>query len=114
MKAIEFEHIYKTYQTKAGAVEALKDITFSIEEGEIFGKFDKGLNGLSGPMFHQQVKMFITYIAESDSSKFKELVIQIQKGGSFKKSFSDIMATDIQGMWMQFISYIETSLMNYK
>lgn len=37
MPAIKFTDIKKTYLTKVGPVEALEGITFSIEEGEIFG-----------------------------------------------------------------------------
>ena len=43
MAFIEIEHLEKTYQAKSGDTEALKDVNFSIEEGEIFG-----IIGLSG------------------------------------------------------------------
>ena len=82
------------------------------KEGKIFASFHKALNGLSRPMFHKQVKMFVTYIAESDSLKFKSLVLKIQNGESFKKSFKEIMETDIQGKWVQFMSYLRTNMLN--
>lgn len=37
MKLIELKHITKTFQTKDGDVHAVKDVTLSIQEGEIFG-----------------------------------------------------------------------------
>lgn len=40
---IRVEHLYKSFQTKEGTVDAAKDISFSIEKGDIFG-----IIGLSG------------------------------------------------------------------
>lgn len=34
---IKFDHVYKTFSTKAGQVQALKDISLNVEKGEIFG-----------------------------------------------------------------------------
>lgn len=34
---IRFEHLSKTFQTKDGAFEALKDVSFEIEKGDIYG-----------------------------------------------------------------------------
>ncbi len=66
------------------------------EEGEIFGSFNSALNGLSGPMFHKQAKMFVTYLIESDSLRFKSLLREIQMGESFNETFNKIMASGIQ------------------
>ena len=49
MPIIEVEHLCKTYQSKAGEVKALKDISLSIEEGEIFGVI--GLSGAGKSTF---------------------------------------------------------------
>ena len=35
---IRFEHLSKTFQTKDGAFEALKDVSFEIEKGDIYGR----------------------------------------------------------------------------
>ncbi|MBR6173640.1 MAG: ATP-binding cassette domain-containing protein [Eubacterium sp.] len=43
MAVIELEKVNKTYSGKTGAVQALKDVSLSVEEGEIFGVI-----GLSG------------------------------------------------------------------
>lgn len=37
MNAIEINNLSKTYESKAGNVEALKDVSFSIKQGEFFG-----------------------------------------------------------------------------
>lgn len=43
MPAIEVHHLYKTFEQKGGSVEALKDISLRIEEGDIYG-----IIGMSG------------------------------------------------------------------
>ncbi|MFC2119585.1 hypothetical protein ACFLQ4_00800 [Bacteroidota bacterium] len=77
------------------------------EEGEIFGSFDNALNGLSGPMFHKQAKMFVTYIINSDSLKFKSFLIKIQEGESFSETFNNVMGLKIQNVWAQFLLHLE-------
>mgnify|MGYP002520163014 FL=1 len=42
-RMIELKHLSKTYHSSAGTVEALKDISLTIADGEIFGVI-----GLSG------------------------------------------------------------------
>ena len=37
MPAIEVRHLYKTFEQKDGAVEALRDISLLIGEGDIYG-----------------------------------------------------------------------------
>ena len=34
---IRFEHVSKTFQTKNGPFDALKDVSFEIEKGDIYG-----------------------------------------------------------------------------
>ena len=77
------------------------------EEGEIFGSFNSALNGLSGPMFHKQVKMFVTFIIESDSLKFNSFLRGVQNGESFNESFNNIMGSRIQDKWAQFLSQLK-------
>lgn len=43
MSVIEVRHLYKTFEQKEGAVEALKDISLQIEAGDIYG-----IIGMSG------------------------------------------------------------------
>jgi hypothetical protein len=77
------------------------------EEGEIFGSFNSALNGLSGPMFHKQAKMFVTWLIESDSLKFNSFLREIQKGAPFGETFNNIMGSGIQDKWVQFVSQLK-------
>lgn len=76
------------------------------EEGEIFGSLHEASNGLSGPMFHRQVKMFVTWLIESDSLMFKSFLRKIQNGESFNESFNNIMGSGIKDKWVQFLSHL--------
>ena len=78
-----------------------------VEEGEIFGSFSAALNGLSGPMFHMQVKMFVTWLAETNSRKFRSFILAIQKGESFSKSFQAIIGSSVQEKWSRFVSMLK-------
>jgi len=73
------------------------------EEGDILGTVSGAANGLSGPMFHQQAKMFVTYIIESDSLKFNSFILKIQEGEPFSETFNKIMGTSIQDKWENFL-----------
>lgn len=77
------------------------------EEGEIFGSFGNALNGLSGPMFHKQAKMFVTYIINSDSLKFKSFLSKIQEGESFSETFNNVMGLKIEDKWAQFLLHLK-------
>ena len=37
MSIVKIENLYKTFHTKNGDIQALKDINLSIEQGDIFG-----------------------------------------------------------------------------
>ena len=54
-------------------------------------------------MFHQQAKMFVTYIIESDSLKFNLFLLEIQEGTTFSETFNKIMETSIQDKWKGFL-----------
>jgi len=84
------------------------------EEGEIFGSFNSALNGLSGPMFHKQAKMFVTYIIELDSLKFNSFLREIQNGESFIESFNNIMGSGIQYKWVQFLEQLSVEKQGMK
>ncbi|MCW8960383.1 MAG: hypothetical protein OQK29_02395, partial [Ignavibacteriaceae bacterium] len=77
------------------------------EEGEIFGSFGNALNGLSGPMFHKQAKMFVTYIINSDSLKFNLFLRKIQNGESFSETFNNVMGSGIQDKWAKFLLHLK-------
>lgn len=73
------------------------------EEGDILGTVSGAANGLPGPVFHQQAKLFVTYIIESDSLKFNSFLLEIQEGEPFNESFNKIMGTTIQDKWKGFL-----------
>jgi len=76
------------------------------EEGDILGTVSGAANGLSGPMFHQQAKMFVTYIIESDSLKFNSFLLEIQEGEPFSETFNKIMGASIQDKWENFLLHL--------
>ena len=77
------------------------------EEGDILGTVRGAANGLSGPIFHQQAKMFVTYIIESDSLKFNSFILEIQEGESFSETFNKIMGTSIKDKWENFLLHLK-------
>jgi len=58
-------------------------------------------------MFHKQVKMFVTFIIESDSLKFNSFLREILNGESFSESFYNKMNSRIQDKWRLFLSQLE-------
>lgn len=87
----------------------------SIKEGRHFilperGGFLKSLPkiikaaSITGPMFHKQVKMFVGYLNSINPEAFKKLVLAVQSGDAFTKSFVIHFEMDPQEMWSQFKS----------
>ena len=76
------------------------------EEGEIFGSLNSAFNGLSGPMFHKQVKMFTTWLIESDPLKFKSFLQEIQNDKSFRESIKNRFGYDVPELWKKFIQQL--------
>ncbi len=79
------------------------------EEGKPFSRERGELNGLTFPMYHQQVKLFVTYLAETNPLRFKKLILKIQNGESFSKSFNKTMETDIKSKWTQFFVHLNNN-----
>ena len=52
---ITLENISKTYQTKDGTVEALKDVSLTIEKGDIFGIIGMSGAGIFWNAQHQEL-----------------------------------------------------------
>ncbi|MBQ8983229.1 MAG: ATP-binding cassette domain-containing protein, partial [Lachnospiraceae bacterium] len=61
MSEIVLEHVCKSFTTKDGTVEALKDISLTIEQGEIFGVI-----GMSGAGKSTLVRC-MNFLEEPDS-----------------------------------------------
>lgn len=77
------------------------------DKSKVFGSWHRETKGLSGPMYHKQVKMFVTFIADSSPLNFNDLIIEIQNGKSFKKSFNNSMGNTTHYYWNLFVSSIE-------
>lgn len=86
------------------AIDAiLKGKHFVVDEnGSFLRPFHKAFSGLSGQMFHKQNKMFVKYIKDSNPGKYKQFLLEIQKGASFAKSFSTNFGITVNGMFERF------------
>ncbi len=74
------------------------------EKGRFFKSLTKIIEeaGLTGPMFHKQNKMFVHYLNNTNPEAFKKLVLAIQNGERFSKSFISHFKMNPQQMWNQF------------
>ena len=79
------------------------------ENGKFLRPFHKAFPGLSGRMFHKQNKMFVKYIKDSNPEKYKQFLLEIQKGASFAKSFPANFGTTVSGMFERFKTYISSN-----
>jgi hypothetical protein len=77
-----------------------------VVRSSVFSSFPKALNDLSGPMFHRQVKMFVTYLAETRPMQFGTLLKGIVDGSSFEDSLEGA-AFDLQVLWSEFIQGLD-------
>ena len=68
---IRFEHLSKTFQTKDGAFEALKDVSFEIEKGDIYGVI--GYSGAGKSTLIRMVNAWKDRLPERFSSKIRTL-----------------------------------------
>jgi len=87
----------------------------AIKEGRHFYLQDRGGHfkslskiiveaGLTGPMFHMQNKMFVSYIKNINPEAFKQLVIALQKGDKFSRAFLNHFKMNPEQIWKRFIS----------
>lgn len=94
--------------TKDMAIRAIKEGRhFNLQER---GGYLKSLSiiiveaGLTGPMFHKQNKMFVSYIKSMNPEAFENLVVAIQKGDKFSTSFLSHFEMNPEQMWKRFKS----------
>lgn len=76
MSAIEVRHLYKTFKQKGETVEALKDISFTVEKGDIYG-----IIGMSGAGKSTLVRCF-NYLEKPTSG---EVYVDGKELGSLKE-----------------------------
>ncbi len=87
--AIKLENLQKTYQSKRGPVEALKSISFSIQEGEIFGLL--GPNGAG----KSTLINILAGVVEKTSGTASVLGIDIDKDHAAAKKLLGIVPQEI-------------------
>ena len=73
------------------------------ESSGLFRPFQKAQNNLSGPAFHRQAKMFVSFLAEKDTVQFRLLIRDLQDGIPFADSYMRLAGEDIQSSWIQFV-----------
>ncbi len=76
------------------------------EEGEIFGSLHKAFNGLSGRMFHKQVKMFVAFLYHYNDKSFQNFLLDIQNDKSFKESIKNRFGYDVTELWKKFFQQL--------
>lgn len=77
------------------------------ESSGLFRPFQKAQNGLTGPAFHRQAKMFVSYLAEKDTVLFGLLIKDLQEGIPFADAYIHLTGEDIQSSWIQFIDSLK-------
>lgn len=85
MAIIQIEHVSKTFQTKDGTIDALKDVSLNIEAGDIYG-----IIGMSGAgkstlvrcINHIEVPTSGTVVVQD-----KELGDELRRGADSRKEF---------------------------
>ena len=87
MSEILIQNVSKTYSTKDGNVQALKNVNLSIEQGDIYG-----IIGMSGAGKSTLVRC-INYLEEPTEGKIfikgKELVVFLRKNLESKEKISE-------------------------
>ncbi len=59
--------------------------------------------GLKPNMFYRQAAMFIEYLHSIDRMKFKTLLLSVEAGENFEKSFSSAYGATLNEIWKKFI-----------
>jgi len=76
------------------------------EKGGLFKHLTKIIReiGVTGPMYHRQNKMFVSYIHSLNPEAFKKLVLAVQDGEAFSQSFLEYFEMSPEEMWDWFKS----------
>ncbi len=54
-------------------------------------------------MFYRQAAMFIGYLLDKDTKKFKTFLLSVETGKNFEKSFFCAYGSSVQKMWRKFM-----------
>ncbi len=64
--------------------------------------------GLTPNMFYRQAAMFIEYLHDIDTMKFKTFLLSVEAGKNFEKSFSSAYGATLNEIWKEFIRQQKT------
>jgi hypothetical protein len=54
-------------------------------------------------MFYRQSAMFVAYLKHIDEAGFRDFVLMLEDGQSFKESFKKVFKTDAGTAWQRFV-----------
>lgn len=97
--------------TESEAVEAIKTGKHfePNEKGSIFFRKYGHHWGLSPQMFYRQSMMFVAYLKDTGEEKYCSLLLGIQDGAGFSKSFHTAFDASLAEIWKEFLTEIEKS-----
>jgi len=61
-------------------------------------------NGLGGPMFHRQSRMFVTYIRDQDPAAFRSLLHDLVEQKELARLFRTHLGRGTDEMWEEFVA----------
>ncbi|MDD6057794.1 MAG: ATP-binding cassette domain-containing protein, partial [Clostridiales bacterium] len=103
MPAVEVRHLYKTFQAKEGTVEALKDVSLTIEAGDIYG-----IIGMSGAGKSTLVRC-LNYLEKPTSG---EVIVDGRDLGSLSEKEMRMQRSDIAMIFQHFNLLMQKSVID--
>ncbi|MGA1868913.1 MAG: hypothetical protein ACMUJM_10240 [bacterium] len=90
--------------TESQAIEAFKKGKYFVPntKGGIFIRKYGYYWDLSPHLFYRQSMMFVRYLKEKNEKKYRNLLLNIQDGASFIKSFNNAFDDDLMNIWNDF------------
>jgi len=73
------------------------------EDGGIFFRKYASHWGLTHHMFYRQSMVFVAYLKSRDENKYRDLLLSIQNGSSFRDAFDDAYGVRVSQIWGQFV-----------
>jgi hypothetical protein len=86
----------------AAAIVAGQHIVPNDTESFFFPKYGSAF-GLEAHLFYRQSAMFVAYLKRINEARFREFVLMLEDGQSFKKSFKKVFGTDVGSVWQHFV-----------
>jgi hypothetical protein len=80
------------------------------EDGGIFLRKYASHWGLGHHMFYRQSMVFVEYLKSQDENKYRDLLLGIQNGSSFRVAFDDAYGVRVSKIWEQFLEETKENL----